>query len=87
MKNNVYVVLNTIVSCFLSESTYDVEFNHLLRGMEGIITEKLPEMAGLDANQMERMIRLTKLPAFRQLPNKIHGNVVSFLYFLDKIKF
>jgi len=50
-----------------SESTYDAEFLHLMRGKEGSKMASLPKIDWLDQGQLERMVRLEKLPAFKGL--------------------
>ena len=60
-----------------SESSYDVEFNHLLRGMEGIVTDSPPSVAGLSPQQAQSMQRLAQLPAFSNVAALVHNNAVS----------
>ena len=63
-------------SCF-SESAYETEFQHLLRGREGIVGDMhLPEVKGLKPPQAEAMMRLTKLPAFKALAKGVQNNPV-----------
>ena len=61
----------------VSESSYDLEFNHLLRGMEGIVTERPPSEAGLNPEQAQRMLRLAQLPAFANVAKLVQQNTVS----------
>ena len=66
-----------IVFVVLSESAYDVEFDHLLRGMEVIVTDKLASISGLNPQQVQNMVRLAKLPAFRNVDKLVQKNTVS----------
>ena len=44
-----------------------MEFDHLLRGLEGIVTKEPPRVAGLTLQQARSMQQLAKLPAFRNV--------------------
>ena len=50
----------------------------MLRGIEGILTGRSSmQVEGLQQIQVDRMIKLAKLPAFKNLPQKVQANVVS----------
>ena len=61
-----------------SEGTYNAEFQHFQRGQEAIVKEvpslKVP---GLKPQQVVDMMRLAKLPAFRNITKNIENNPVS----------
>jgi len=61
---------------FLSESTYDAEFLHLMRGKEGSKMTSLPKISWLDQGQLERVVRLEKLPAFKGLVVTVESSEV-----------
>lgn len=55
-----------------NEPNLDAEFQFFLRGKEGMLNAKPPNVEGLTQEQLEAMSRLsTKLPAFRNLEQKI----------------
>jgi hypothetical protein len=60
-----------------SESTYDLEFQHMLRGKEGTKITSLPKISWLDQGQLERMVRLKKLSAFSGLTESVESSDVS----------
>lgn len=65
-------------SSLLSESTYEAEFQHMLRGIEGLLAEKSSlKVEGLSQHQVDRMLKLAKLPAMKNLPQKMQSNPVS----------
>lgn len=56
----------------VGESTYDSEFAFFLRGKEGLLNVRAPQMQNLSSEQQEAMTRLSiRLPAFRGLSEKI----------------
>lgn len=73
------VYVHNAGACF-SEITYDQEFQHFLRGQESVVqdvpTVKVP---GLTPQQLQALMRLAKLPAFKNLPNKIQNDAVCTL--------
>jgi len=60
-----------------SESTYDAEFLHLMRGKEGSQMTSLPKISWLDQGQLERVVRLEKLPVFKGLVTTVESSEVS----------
>jgi len=57
-----------------NESRYDPEFNHLLRGQEGVIKSDVI-IKGLTSPQVDAMMKLARnIPAFRNLPKRVQGN-------------
>ncbi|XP_048259760.1 cytoplasmic dynein 1 heavy chain 1-like isoform X2 [Haliotis rufescens] len=59
----------------VGESTYTEEFNHFLRSQEGLLTEKpAAAIAGLTPSQQASLVRLSKLPAFRNIVKEVDGN-------------
>jgi len=70
MKNRVHFVRGC------SESTYDAEFLHLMRGKEGSKMTSLPKIDWLDQGQLERVVRLEKLPAFKGLATTVESSQV-----------
>lgn len=61
-----------------SEPSYDSEFQHFLRGKEIVLTGMtLPKVKGLSSDQSEAMVRLSRLPAFSDLVNKVEADEVS----------
>uniref|UniRef100_A0AAQ4PH56 Cytoplasmic dynein 1 heavy chain 1 n=1 Tax=Gasterosteus aculeatus aculeatus TaxID=481459 RepID=A0AAQ4PH56_GASAC len=61
-----------------SEPSYDVEFQHFLRGKEIVLTGMtLPKVNGLTTEQSEAMVRLSRLPAFSDLVDKVQADEVS----------
>ena len=69
------------VYVYFSESTYEAEFQHMLRGMEGVMTDRsaVPQVEGLSQQQAERMMKLAKLPAMKNLPQKVTSTAVSYI--------
>lgn len=62
-----------------SEPSYDGEFQHYLRGKEIVLTgTSLPKVKGLTTEQSEAMVRLSRLPAFGDLVDKVEADEVSF---------
>lgn len=73
---------HSIPSCF-SEPSYDSEFQHFLRGKEIVLTGmSLPKVKGLTTEQCEAMVRLSRLPAFSDLVDKVQADEVS----LDSVR-
>ncbi|XP_076442165.1 cytoplasmic dynein 1 heavy chain 1-like isoform X5 [Babylonia areolata] len=69
-----------------SEGTYDAEFNHFLRSQEGLILDKSGLVAaGLSQQQNAALLRLSKLPAFRNMLNEVKNNS-DFQTWLDSAK-
>lgn len=61
-----------------SEPAYDAEFQHFLRGKEIVLTGMaLPKVKGLTTEQSEAMVRLSRLPAFKELVDKVEADDVS----------
>lgn len=60
-----------------SEPSYDAEFQHFLRGKEIVLTgTSLPKVKGLTSDQSEAMVRLSRLPAFKDLVAKVQADEV-----------
>lgn len=57
---------------FSSEPNFEHEFNHLLRGREGILPgQPTIHYPGLNPDQLEGATALSKLPAFKNLQRKL----------------
>jgi len=72
--------------CVFRESTYDGEFSHLMRGMEGLISnDSLPRIDFLKPIQLQSITRLeARLPAFKGLATSLQSHKVSLgLFKLD----
>lgn len=70
--------IDVMVGACFRESAYEAEFQHLLRGREGMVEHThLPEVKGLKPPQAEAMMRLTKLPAFKALAKAVQNNPVG----------
>lgn len=68
-----------------SDSTYEVEFQHFLRGQEGLPLENIaPKVEGLSQAQASAMLQLSKLSPFRKLSQKISGNA-EFMSWLQSV--
>uniref|UniRef100_A0A8C3ASK7 Cytoplasmic dynein 1 heavy chain 1 n=1 Tax=Cyclopterus lumpus TaxID=8103 RepID=A0A8C3ASK7_CYCLU len=64
-----------------SEPSYDVEFQHFLRGKEIVLTGmSLPKVKGLTTEQSEAMVRLSRLPAFGDLVEKVQADEQFFMW-------
>ena len=58
-----------------SDSTYEAEFQHFLRGQEGLPLENVAtKVEGLTQAQAGAMVQLSKLGPFRKLGQNIPGN-------------
>lgn len=63
---------------FLSEPSFDAEFQHFLRGKEIVLSGTMvPKVKGLSSEQSEAMVRLSRLPAFKELVDKVQADEVS----------
>lgn len=63
---------------FPSEPSYDAEFQHFLRGKEIVLSgTTVPKVKGLSGEQSEAMVRLSRLPAFKDLVSKVQADEVS----------
>lgn len=66
--------------CSFREPTYDQEFQHFLRGREIVLgSSSVPKISGLSEEQVEGMVRLSNLPAFRDVIGKVEADDVSRL--------
>lgn len=62
------------------EPTYDAEFQHFLRGKEIVLSAgSTPEIRGLTVEQAEAAVRLSCLPAFKDLIAKVQADEVGVL--------
>lgn len=62
------------------EPTYDAEFQHFLRGKEIVLSAgSTPKIQGLTVEQAEAVVRLSCLPAFKDLIAKVQADEVSIL--------
>lgn len=62
---------------FCSEQSFDSEFQHFLRGKEIVLTgTAIPKVKGLTTEQSEAMVRLSRLPAFKDLITKVQADEV-----------
>ncbi|XP_075700360.1 cytoplasmic dynein 1 heavy chain 1 [Rhinoderma darwinii] len=65
----------------IGEPTYDHEFQHFLRGKEIVLgSSSVPKMNGLSEEQVEAMIRLSNLPAFRDVMSKVEADDQLFIW-------
>lgn len=78
------MIIPTLIVC--SESTYDVEFQHLMRGVEGLLTENLPKIDWLKPAQLQLVVRLERLASFKGLSRALQENKVDTcpIYSYDK---
>ncbi|KAM4013249.1 cytoplasmic dynein 1 heavy chain 1 [Anomaloglossus baeobatrachus] len=59
----------------IGEPTYDHEFQHFLRGKEIVLgSSSVPKINGLTEEQVEAMIRLANLNAFRDVMSKVEAD-------------
>ncbi|KAJ8394229.1 hypothetical protein AAFF_G00048120 [Aldrovandia affinis] len=64
-----------------SEPSYDVEFQHFLRGKEIVLTNtSVPKVKGLTSDQSEAMIRLSRFVAFKDLVSKVEADEQFFMW-------
>ncbi|XP_061071720.1 cytoplasmic dynein 1 heavy chain 1 isoform X1 [Conger conger] len=64
-----------------SEPVYDTEFQHFLRGKEIVLAgTSVPKVKGLTTDQCEAMIRLNRLPAFKELVDKVQADEQFFMW-------
>lgn len=62
------------------EPTYDAEFQHFLRGKEIVLSAgSTPKIQGLTGEQAEAVVRLSCLPAFKDLIAKVQADEVRIL--------
>lgn len=75
--------LETCLTCPLPlgrEPTYDAEFQHFLRGKEIVLSAgSTPKIQGLTVEQAEAVVRLSSLPAFKDLIAKVQADEVTAL--------
>lgn len=71
-------MLTTYFLLNFSEPSYDPEFQHFLREKEIVLTgTTVPKVTDLSTEQSEAMVRLSRLPAFRDLVVKVQADEVS----------
>lgn len=70
-------ILYAKMNCLCSESSYDLEFLHMMRGKEGTKMTSVPKINWLEHGQLERMVRLEKLPAFKGLTETVESSEVG----------
>ncbi|XP_078728003.1 cytoplasmic dynein 1 heavy chain 1-like isoform X1 [Lampetra fluviatilis] len=64
-----------------SEPSYDEEFQHFLRGKEVVLNAaNLPKVKGLSAEQTEGMMRLSRVPAFNNLPLHVKADEQFYIW-------
>ncbi|XP_069493861.1 cytoplasmic dynein 1 heavy chain 1 [Ambystoma mexicanum] len=67
----------------IGEPTYDVEFQHFLRGKEIVLGgSSVPKINGLTEEQVEAMMRLSSLPEFKDVVSKVQADD-QFCIWLD----
>ncbi|XP_023392903.1 cytoplasmic dynein 1 heavy chain 1 [Pteropus vampyrus] len=67
----------------IGEPTYEAEFQHFLRGKEIVLSAgSTPEIRGLTVEQAEAVVRLSCLPAFKDLIAKVQADE-QFSIWLD----
>lgn len=65
------------LSTLRREPTYDAEFQHFLRGKEIVLSAgSTPKIQGLTVEQAEAVVRLSCLPAFKDLIAKVQADEV-----------
>lgn len=70
-----YILMNFLV--YFSEPSYDPEFQHFLREKEIVLTgTSAPKVKGLSTEQSEAMVRLSRLPSFKDLVTKVQADEV-----------
>ncbi|CAH3116472.1 unnamed protein product [Pocillopora meandrina] len=68
------------------ESEYEDEFELFLRGGETVLSGKPPKIDGLSPEQATAVVRLSKLPAFKELQAYIQMNRKDFFEWLESGK-
>ncbi|RMX44013.1 hypothetical protein pdam_00012965 [Pocillopora damicornis] len=68
------------------ESEYEDEFELFLRGGETVLSGKSPKIDGLSPEQATAVVRLSKLPAFKELQAYIQMNRKDFFEWLESGK-
>ncbi|XP_016335882.1 cytoplasmic dynein 1 heavy chain 1 [Sinocyclocheilus anshuiensis] len=64
-----------------SEPSFDAEFQHFLRGKEIVLSgTTMPKVKGLSSEQSEAMVRLSRLPAFKDLVSKVQADEQFFMW-------
>ncbi|XP_016418464.1 cytoplasmic dynein 1 heavy chain 1-like [Sinocyclocheilus rhinocerous] len=64
-----------------SEPSFDAEFQHFLRGKEIVLSgTTVPKVKGLSSEQSEAMVRLSRLPAFKDLVSKVQADEQFFMW-------
>ncbi|XP_016305378.1 LOW QUALITY PROTEIN: cytoplasmic dynein 1 heavy chain 1-like [Sinocyclocheilus anshuiensis] len=64
-----------------SEPSFDAEFQHFLRGKEIVLRgTTVPKVKGLSSEQSEAMVRLSRLPAFKDLVAKVQADEQFFMW-------
>ncbi|XP_041430591.1 cytoplasmic dynein 1 heavy chain 1 isoform X2 [Xenopus laevis] len=59
----------------VGEPVYDLEFQHFLRGKQIVIgSVSVPKISGLTEEQVEAMMRLSNLPAFKDIISKVEAD-------------
>lgn len=72
------IVLVKPPTSFLSEPSYDAEFQHFLCGRQIVLNgSSMSKIDCLTAEQIEGMERLSRLPIFFDLTSKVQEDVVS----------
>lgn len=65
----------------VSEPSFDAEFQHFLRGKEMVQSGvSAPKLKGLTGEQAEAMVRLSRLPAFKDLETKVQADEQIFMW-------
>ncbi|XP_074612492.1 cytoplasmic dynein 1 heavy chain 1-like isoform X2 [Acropora palmata] len=68
------------------EREYEDEFNMFLRGGESVLSGKPPKISGLSPEQASAVVRLSKLPAFKELQAYMNFNSKDFFDWLESGK-
>ncbi|KAF4101796.1 hypothetical protein G5714_016596 [Onychostoma macrolepis] len=64
-----------------SEPSFDAEFQHFLRGKEIVLSgTTVPKVKGLSSEQSEAMVRLSRMPAFKDLVSKVQADEQFFMW-------
>jgi len=61
-----------------SEPQYDAEFDHLLRGKEIVVQSDTIKIDGLTSEQKTALLRLSRLPPFKEVSKYIADNMEEF---------
>ena len=67
--------MNVLNIFYFSENHYDMEFDHLLKGKEIVVQADTIQLNGFTDQQKIALLRLSKLPAFKDLAKYVRSNI------------